>query len=116
MVMICTGIWRAPGSCLRWLSTVQPRMSGKKIPRELAADGQTQAGTAEAAARAGIRLLKRLEDDFLLVGRNADAGVAHGKSDHQRRILEIRMIAAPAALGGGDAQLHLTLRRELEGI
>ncbi len=43
--------------------------------RQFAADRQTEAGAAVLAARARIGLLERLEDDALLLRRNADAGV-----------------------------------------
>ena len=44
---------------------------------QFAADRQSQAGTAILAAGACIRLLERLEDDPLLFGRNANAGIGH---------------------------------------
>ena len=48
--------------------------------RELAADREAEAGAAVLAARAGVGLLERLEDQLLLLGRDADAGVG----DHER--------------------------------
>src|SRR5436309_66030 len=45
--------------------------------RELAADRKTEAGAAIFAAGAGVGLLERLEDQLLLLERNADAGVRH---------------------------------------
>ena len=42
---------------------------------ELAADGQAEAGAAVLAAGGAVGLLERLEDEALLVGRDADAGV-----------------------------------------
>ena len=45
-------------------------------PGELAADRETEAGAAVLAAGAAVGLLERLEDDLLLVRRDADAGVA----------------------------------------
>ena len=48
---------------------------------ELAADGEAQAGAAVLAAGAGVRLLERLEDDLLLLGRDADAGVGDLEGD-----------------------------------
>src|SRR6266702_5112474 len=42
---------------------------------ELAADGEAETGTAIFPARAGIRLLERLETDLLLLERDANAGV-----------------------------------------
>ena len=44
---------------------------------QLAADRQTEPGATKPAIGAGIRLLKGLENDFLLLGRDADTGVRH---------------------------------------
>ena len=44
--------------------------------RDLAADRQPQPGAAVAPRGAGVGLLERFEDQLLLVGRDADAGVA----------------------------------------
>ena len=48
---------------------------------QLAADRQTEAGAAVLAAGAGVGLLEGLEDDALLLGRDADAGVGHLERD-----------------------------------
>ncbi|ABS26438.1 hypothetical protein Anae109_2236 [Anaeromyxobacter sp. Fw109-5] len=50
-------------------------------PRDLAADGQPQAGPAVLAARGAVGLLERLEDEPLLVRRDADARVRHRERD-----------------------------------
>ncbi len=44
---------------------------------QLTADGETETGAAVLAAGRGIRLLESLEDDFLLLERNADTGIRH---------------------------------------
>ena len=44
------------------------RISPPREPRQLAADGQAQAGAAVLAAGAAVGLLEGLEDDLLLVG------------------------------------------------
>ena len=49
-------------------------------PRQFAADRQAQAGAAVLAAGAAVGLLERLEDDLLLVRRDADAGVGDGEA------------------------------------
>ena len=49
--------------------------------RELAADREAKTGAAVLAAGAGIGLLERLEDDLLLLERNADAGVGDLEGD-----------------------------------
>ncbi len=64
---------------------------------QFAADGQAQAGAAVLAAGAGIRLLEGLEDDALLFGGNADAGVGDLERNDRRRAAENRMVCAPAA-------------------
>ena len=52
--------------------------------RQLAADRQTQAGAAVLAAGAGVGLLERLEDEPLLLRRDADAGVVDREGDDLR--------------------------------
>ena len=52
-------------------------------PRDLAADRQAQAGAAVLAAGAAVGLLEGLEDDLLLVRRDADAGVGDGEGEHR---------------------------------
>ena len=59
----------------------QPDLAAEQLG-ELARDGQAQAGAAVLAAGRAVGLLERLEDDLLLVGRDADAGVAHLEGDH----------------------------------
>ena len=49
---------------------------------QLAADGQAQAGAAVLARGAGVGLLEGLEDEPLLLRRDADAGVLDGEGDH----------------------------------
>ena len=63
-----------PGALRSWISP--PSRLG-----QLAADRQAQAGAAVLAAGARVGLLERLEDDLLLLGRDADAGVGHLERD-----------------------------------
>jgi hypothetical protein len=49
---------------------------------QLAADGETEAGAAVAAAGAGVGLMERFKNDPLLVKRNADARVVNLKGNH----------------------------------
>ena len=51
---------------------------------QFAADGEPKARAAVLAAGGGIRLLERLEDDLLLLVRDADAGVGNFERDHGR--------------------------------
>ena len=84
--------------------------------RQLAADREAQAGAAVFAAGAGVGLLEGLEDDLLLLGRDADAGVGDLERHHRRRLVEHWMLRAPAALRGRDAEPHAALRGELERV
>ena len=83
---------------------------------EFAADGQAEAGAAVFAAGAGVRLLERLEDQFLFLQGNADPGVGHLEGDDGGRVIEDRVLGAPAADGGRDVQLHAAFRGELERV
>ena len=62
--------------------------------RELAADREAEAGAAVLAAGAGVGLLERLEDELLLLGRDADAGVGDHEGD--RRVGRARAPGDPA--------------------
>ncbi len=78
---------------------------------QLAADRQAQAGTAVAARGGGVGLLELLEQARQRIGRDADAGVAHGEAHH--------VPALPAHLVVGaqlDLQVDRTRPGELEGI
>ena len=55
-------------------------------------------------ARASIRLLKRLEDDLLFVGRNADARVGYREADGISSV-EILVIRGPAAVMGSTSSV-----------
>ena len=63
---------------------------------QLAADRQAQAGAAVLARGAGVGLLEGLEDQPLLLRRDADAGVLDREGDHLLRLAEHRMVGAPA--------------------
>ena len=84
--------------------------------RKLAADGEAQAGAAIFSAGAGIRLLKRLEDQLLLFQGNADAGIGNLKGDNGRRVVEDGMFGAPAAHGRRNAEAHAALGGKLERV
>ena len=58
----------------------QPDLAAEQR-RQLAADGQAQAGAAVLAGGAGVGLLERLEDQPLLLRRDADAGVLDRERD-----------------------------------
>ena len=74
---------------------------------EAAGDRQTEAGTAKSARGGAVFLGKGFKDGFLLVGGDADAGIAHG--DLQRHL---------ALLGCGGPQKHgnFAVGRELDGV
>ncbi len=73
--------------------------------REFPRYRQSQTTAAVLAAGRAIGLLERLENEVLLVARNADARVAH---------IEAHRIAAVACLMHGDR--HLTVLGELERV
>src|SRR6185369_10691390 len=70
--------------------------------RELAADGETEAGAADLAAGRGVGLLERFEDDLLLLGRDADAGIGDFEGDHGRGAAQGRVIRRPTGRRLGD--------------
>ena len=84
--------------------------------RELAADREAEAGAAVLAAGAGVGLLERLEDDVLLLQRDADAGVRDLERDHRGGLAEHRVVGAPAADRGRDLEPHAALLGELERV
>ena len=50
-VTTCTGMWRSAGSCLRWLSTVQPGMSGRKTSSDTAVGRYSRASSMTSLPR-----------------------------------------------------------------
>ena len=70
--------------------------------RQFAADGEAEAGAAIFAAGAGIGLLERLEDDLLLLRRNADAGIGHFEGNHLCAWLQHRVRRASSRLAPAD--------------
>ena len=78
-----------PGALRSWISP--PSRLDK-----LAADREAKAGAAVLAAGAGVGLLEGLEDDLLLFGRDADAGVGDLEGNNALRLAEDRMARRPA--------------------
>ena len=78
--------------------TLVSRSLAAEQVRQLAADRETEAGAAVLARRAGVGLLERLEDDPLLLRRDADAGVGDGELDDRRRLAEDRVIRRSSRL------------------
>ena len=62
----------------------QPDLAAQQA-RQLAADRQAEARAAVLAAGAAVGLLERLEDDLLLVRRDADAGIRAPRTRSRRR-------------------------------
>ena len=83
---------------------------------ELPADRETEAGAAVLPARARVGLLKRLEDQPLLLGSDPDAGVADFDGDAARHEAEDGMVRRPARRDRLHAHRHLALRGELERV
>ena len=85
--------------------------------RQLAADGEAEARAAVLAARAGVGLMERLEDEPLFFGRDADAGVGHGEGDG--RLARAAAPDGPATSRSATCRTviaHVALRRELERV
>src|SRR5258706_4085883 len=82
----------------------------------LTADGEAKAGAAVFSAGACIRLLKRLKDQLLLFRGNTNAGVGNLKGDNGWRVIQDRMLGAPASHRGRNVQSHAAFRRELERV
>ena len=93
----------------------QPDLAAEQA-RDLAADRQAEAGAAVLAAGGAVGLLERLEDDLLLVRRDADAGVADREGDHRLGAVERLRGRAPAARGRRDLQRDAALLGELERV
>src|SRR5207249_6835807 len=85
-------------------------------PRELARDREPEPRAAVLAARGAVGLLEGLEDQALLVRRDADAGVHDCQGHDLPGMLEDRMARGPAARCLGDAQRYAAAARELEGV
>ncbi len=86
-------------------------------PGDLPADRETEPGAAVLPARAAISLLERLENDLLLVLRDADAGIGHREGQHRARGVERLVVDAP--LGDGrlrDREADAPRLRELERV
>ena len=83
---------------------------------QLAADGEAQAGAAVFAGGAGVGLLEGLEDEPLLLRRDADAGVLDGEGDDLLGLAEHRVIGAPALRGEIDAHIDVAVGGELDGV
>ena len=85
--------------------------------RQFAADRQPQARAAVLAAGRAVGLLERLEDDLLLLRRDADAGVADAERDHAAAAVERLVVRRPAVdRPGSMSQRDLALVRELERV
>ena len=85
-VTICTGMCRVAGSCLSWLSTVQPSMSGRNTSSETAVGWNSRASASASAPRMRHQHLEAL--------RRAPGRPARARSaDRPRRS------AAPASPG-----------------
>ena len=83
---------------------------------DFAADRKSQTGAAIFAAGCAIGLLKRLENNSLFVGRNPNAGIAHGKRDHSWRTIEHIVFAVPTAGRFGNLEFHFARIGEFERV
>src|SRR5205823_5534133 len=81
-----------------------PQQSG-----QLPGNRQAQPRAAVLAAGAGIRLLKGLEDEPLLLRGDTDAGVADDKRNDVVRAAQRPMVRRPAAFGQPHLDRNLAL-------
>src|SRR5207249_3929046 len=84
-------------------------------PCELAADRQAQSGAAVLPARGAVRLLERLEDDLMLLPRDADASVDDAESQDARGDRGLHLTRRPPA-GERDLELDAPPLGELERV
>src|ERR1700730_6219610 len=83
---------------------------------QLTANREAQTGSAVFPASARIGLLKRLENTFLLLGRDADSGVGNLERYDRTRVIQGRVAGAPAAARRRNCDVYAACFRELEGI
>src|SRR6185312_294144 len=96
-------------------SAAQPDLAAEQ-GRQFAADGKPETCAAVLARGAGIGLLEGFEDDLLLVGGDADAGVLDRDRHHHRRLVEDGMTGRPTGFGHLRVQAYAALLGELEGV
>src|SRR5947209_2520091 len=77
-------------------------------------NGQAQASAAILAGGGGVLLLEGPEDTLLLVGRNADAGVAHREAEAD--FLRPRRRQRAVVLIYFHAHYHLAVLGEFDGV
>src|SRR3954466_705470 len=85
-------------------------------PRDLPTDREAEPRAAVLAAGGPVRLLERLEDDLLLVVRDADAGVLDVERDHRPGREQRGRLEPAAVLDRLYAYGHGPFLCELEGI
>src|SRR6185369_14882454 len=83
---------------------------------QLTANGETEAGASVFAGGAGVRLLECLEDESLLLRRDADAGVLDSEGNNLRLLAKHRVIESPALRGKIHAHFDVAARSELDGV
>ena len=83
---------------------------------QLAADGKPKARAAVFAGRSSVGLLESLEDEPLLLRRDADARILDGKSDDLPGAFEYGVILTPAVCGEPDTNFDVALGGELDGV
>src|SRR2546422_3823675 len=101
-------------------ATLPPHASELDLTAEqqcqFATDRETKAGAAIFSRCSGVGLLEGLENQLLLLRRNAGAGILDGESDHVLRLAEHGMIDTPAFRRQIDPQFDVALSRELDGV
>src|SRR5690606_16775392 len=83
---------------------------------DFAADREPETGASILPAGRSIGLLERLEDQLLLVFRNADARVRYGERHKLIPWQQLAAIQHNVPVGRRDLELHASLWCELEGV
>src|SRR5580700_1388422 len=86
----------------------QPDLAAQES-RQFPADREPESRAAILPAGRAIRLLKRLEDDLLLVGGDPDTRVRYGEEDHLRCLIQFVVVRAPSAGCRFDRQRNLSV-------
>src|ERR1700722_13278228 len=83
---------------------------------QFAADRQTEAGAAISPRSARVGLLEGFEDKSLLLRRDADARILDSEGNDFVRLAEHRVVGCPSSRRQFDADLHVTVCGEFDGV
>ena len=95
--------------------TLEPDLSAQQR-RDLAADVETEAGSAVLARDRSVCLLERFEYDLVLVGGNADSRIHDRERHNAVGIVECLVVGTPSHGCVADIDRHAASFGELEGV